>query len=426
MTYRPFRFLHAAGLRLGHLPHGMAELPPHLREIYLEAVPRSAGRLIDAALTEGVDFVVLAGDLLDARLAGPRGLAVACEMFERLAEAQIDVYWLGGEMDPPDRWPDAIRLPDSIHRFASAQVTRKTHTRDGRPLVELAGANQKRGRKIKPADYLHESTSLPNIVVAHGSIDAKKLGKELAKHDTPTYWALGGRHDRDTLLSGEHVAHYCGTPQALGPEECGPRGATLVEFDQDGVFHTSFIETDGLRWCNEQFDVDARTSRDEFEEMLRIRISEVADAHPEKAVVIDWSIGGEGSLLDELRVGSWRSELIETLRDEFGHRETPLWTTDIRSAASPKDAEEHATRNTILGDFLRTLDLFDQGEQTLNLSSLVTDRNLMKSLDVDLPLAEPTDIKRVLTEARSRGIDLLGGDTNETATSLHEAGETRS
>ena len=48
------------------------------------------------------------------------------------------------------------------------------------------------------------------------------------------YWALGGEHDRRTLLSGPVAAHYCGTTQGRRPGESGPRGCMLVQIDETG------------------------------------------------------------------------------------------------------------------------------------------------------------------------------------------------
>ena len=52
----------------------------------------SAAGVFETALAEKVDFVVLSGDLLHSRHAGPRGPLFLIEQFERLAERNIAVY----------------------------------------------------------------------------------------------------------------------------------------------------------------------------------------------------------------------------------------------------------------------------------------------------------------------------------------------
>src|SRR5437899_1869392 len=111
MSHRAFRFLHASDFRLDAVPRGLTEVPDHLRDAFLDAPYSAARRVFDAALAERVAFVVLAGNILQPDLAGPRGTAFLLEQFGRLAEAETDVYWAGGESDRPEAWPAAFPLP---------------------------------------------------------------------------------------------------------------------------------------------------------------------------------------------------------------------------------------------------------------------------------------------------------------------------
>src|SRR5262245_4489473 len=96
------RFLHAADLRLELPVVGLDEVPPHLRELLVDAPYDAARRVFDTALKERVDFVVLSGNIIDPQRAGPRGIAFLLEQFHRLAEQEIVVYWVGGEYDRID------------------------------------------------------------------------------------------------------------------------------------------------------------------------------------------------------------------------------------------------------------------------------------------------------------------------------------
>src|SRR5262245_61855813 len=95
----PFRFLHASDLHLERPLSGITEAPDHLRSLFLEAPYQAAERLFELAVSEKVDFVVLAGDVLDPSLCGPRGPIFLCEQFRLLNDRSIVVYWAGGEVD---------------------------------------------------------------------------------------------------------------------------------------------------------------------------------------------------------------------------------------------------------------------------------------------------------------------------------------
>ena len=73
MSDRSFRFLHASDFRLDAVPRGLTEVPDHLRDTLLDAPYNAARRVFDTALAERVAFVVLAGNILQPDLTGPRG-----------------------------------------------------------------------------------------------------------------------------------------------------------------------------------------------------------------------------------------------------------------------------------------------------------------------------------------------------------------
>jgi DNA repair exonuclease SbcCD nuclease subunit len=91
MSGEPFRFLHAADFHLERPMEGLAEVPEHLRDALVDAPFQAVEQVIDTALVEEVDFVVLAGDLLDCRAAGPRAMAFLVNQLHRLAERKVPV-----------------------------------------------------------------------------------------------------------------------------------------------------------------------------------------------------------------------------------------------------------------------------------------------------------------------------------------------
>src|SRR5689334_15685573 len=111
------RFVHASDFHLEQTPFGLSEVPEHLRATLFESPYRAATQVFDAACHEGVDFVVLAGDLAQVHLAGPRSVIYLLEQFQRLADAGIEIYWACGRSDAQDHWPEVIPLPHNVHVF---------------------------------------------------------------------------------------------------------------------------------------------------------------------------------------------------------------------------------------------------------------------------------------------------------------------
>ena len=68
MSTWPLRFVHASDLHLKQSPHGLSDGPDHLREMLREAPYQAAGNVFDTAIVEEDDCVLLAGDIVNAKL----------------------------------------------------------------------------------------------------------------------------------------------------------------------------------------------------------------------------------------------------------------------------------------------------------------------------------------------------------------------
>ena len=202
----------------------------------IDAPYRAAERVFDAAIKERVDFVVLAGDLFDPLASGPRGLVFLDEQFQRLAEQGIHVYWAGGRSDDFERWVDAWPLGDNVLRFPPHRVERIVHARGHEPLAQILGTSSRQRKRIRTADF-HADGSL----CSPWPWPMARPMPTRSRRPPVNYWALGGEHDRRSLLSGPVTAHYCGSPQGRRPQESGPHGCTLVQVDETQRVRTSFI-----------------------------------------------------------------------------------------------------------------------------------------------------------------------------------------
>ncbi len=424
MSDRSFRFLHASDFRLDVVPRGLTEVPDHLRDTLLDAPYTAARRVFDTALAERVAFVILAGNILQPNLAGPRGTAFLSEQFHRLAEAEICVYWAGGESDPPEAWPTAFPLPDNVRVFVKDRVTDFLHQYDGSPLARIVGTSRG-SRQSHPVEFLPDAVGLFSIGVACGEMETTALQTQtdgLEAHPTksdgleayPTqgihYWALGGRAERTTLFNSPGIAHYPGTPQGRSPAESSAHGCTVVHVDDQGRARITFIATNAMEWRHETLLIDSSTQRGSLEAMFSQRIHGLTEGS-KTDLLVNWTIGGSGPLVAELRRGKLRGELLEWLRIEYGLSSPIVWTVGIElewQNALPASLYE---QETILGDFLRALrDIELDPQQSLNLESLLADGQAAGLFSQAVAIADPATRKRVLHEAALLGMELLGGD----------------
>lgn len=406
MSTRPFRFVHASDFHLEQPLMGVADVPDHLRNVFLDAPYHAAAKVFETAVVEDAEFVLLSGDILQSQITGPRGPLFLIEQFNRLAARGIDIYWAGGSVDLPEGWPAALAMPKNVHVFPLGQTAELTAECDVGPLARLVGVSRDRQRSLRPSDFAPDPAGLYSIAIAHGDVDPSAV-QASGIH----YWALGGRHERSTPLSGPHTVHYCGSPQGRRPEECGVHGCTLVQVDGQGQTRTAMIPTDAARWFCERVAIDETTTREELEGRIRDRISAIVEASSAVSLLISWIMAGHGPLMSELRRGKLTADLLESLRSDFGYRSPAAWTVSLDVELSETLPPEWYEQETIRGDFLRAVRQLQMNpDEPIALDSYMAEAHLAGTLGTAVGLSSKAARDRVLREAAALGVDLLSGE----------------
>ncbi|MCL2623973.1 MAG: hypothetical protein FWD31_09945, partial [Planctomycetaceae bacterium] len=344
MRQRPFRFLHASDLNIDRPVTGLGDLPAHLLPRVIDAPRVTAKRLFDAAVREQVDFVVLSGNVLNPYQTGPWGPVFLVAQFEKLAAANIRVYWAAGKLDAAERWPVELPLPPNVTLFPTSHVDEPIFEKDGFSIARILGESRSpERRKIRPGEFNPDSTGLFTIAVTVG-----KINPALLKKRGIDYWALGGmpaRHtsygeasvkpvmperssttkgspkelpklkeahhskDQDSKdqvavltaksdalkrvqddFSHSSIVHYPGQVLARSFDETGNYGATLVEVDESGKMHMTLVPTTPLRFVNEQVRFEPGTSFDRLKDELRDRLIAYRSMQDHYDLYIDWAI----------------------------------------------------------------------------------------------------------------------------------------
>jgi DNA repair exonuclease SbcCD nuclease subunit len=400
---RSTRFLHAADLHLERPPGGLAEIPDHLRTALVDAPYRAAARVFDAAVKQQVDFVVLAGDVVDPLSASPRAIVFLGEQLQKLADHGIRVFWAGGRGDCFERMIDAWPLPENVHRFSLHRVERLVHTRAGEPLVQVLGTSVHERGPIATADFHPDPGGPFSVAVAYGTAEPAALEKQAVD-----YWALGGRHSRDSLVTGAVTAHYCGTPQGRRPKESGPRGCTLVQVDETRRVRTVFVPTDAVRYCDERVAVDESTTSEQLIHTLNERIGELLVDPFGPELFIRWTVLGSRALAARLRSGNLGGQIMGRLRDEHGAKRPAAWTVAIQAAPTHALPDELYDEQSLLGEFLRAArQRAARSGEPLELAPFLAERHRTGPLASLAEVADPAARRRALAAAAALGSELL-------------------
>ncbi|WP_419808592.1 metallophosphoesterase family protein [Sphingomonas sp.] len=268
-----FRFLHAADIHLDSPLHGLSRYEGLPVNEIRSATRAAFDNLVQCAIDETVDFVVIAGDLFDGdwRDMGT-GLYFAKAM-GRLDHAGIPAFLLAGNHDaasvisrtvpwPPNvrlfgsRRPETHRLPDilvAVHgqSFATQAVTEN---------LVLA---------YPPGDACTFNIGMLHTALAgrQGHADYAPCSVDDLRSRGYDYWALGHVHEFE-IVSTEPYIVFPGNVQGRTIRETGAKGAVLVDVAAGEVTSVERIELDVIRWA--RLDVDCTGAQmDEVGNLLR-------------------------------------------------------------------------------------------------------------------------------------------------------------
>ncbi|WLS01956.1 metallophosphoesterase family protein [Shinella oryzae] len=238
-----FRFIHTADLHLDSPLTSLALRNAELGDLVRGATRKALERIVDLALGEAVDAVVIAGDLYDGSQTSMATALFLMEQMRRLDLAGIRVFVIRGNHDAQSQITRELTFPANVHVF------------DGRGRPVLAGTLSN-GREVHvhgvsfanphaPASllptYRAPVADAVNIGVMHTSLAGASRHDpyapvgiaDLAGHGFD-YWALGHIHQRRVHAQKPWIV-MPGNPQGRDINEAGPKGVTLVDIDDDGT-----------------------------------------------------------------------------------------------------------------------------------------------------------------------------------------------
>ncbi|EOP57913.1 MULTISPECIES: metallophosphoesterase family protein [Bacillus] len=303
------KFIHAADLHLDSPFKGMEmNVPSSVWERMKQSTFQSFERIIDKAIQERVDFVLLAGDLYDAETRSLRAQVFVREQMKRLSQYEIPVYIIHGNHDHLGGSWAAIEFPENVHVFAEPYVEEKPFYKDGELLASIYGFSylQQAVTDNMTAQYAKMSDAPFHIGMLHGSVEGDAEHNRYApfqirelKEKGFDYWALGHIHKREILAEEPYII-YPGNIQGRHRKETGEKGAYLVEITEQGTV-CSFFGAADVVWGETEISIDELQTVDD----LMIACTEVMN---------EWRQEEEGTLLTVVFIG--QGPLSPYLRDE--------------------------------------------------------------------------------------------------------------
>lgn len=229
------KLLHTADL---HLDSPFASLSPANAAARREGLRGVFTSMTTYTRTEGVDLLLIAGDLFDARFVTPDTAKLIQSELAKLTDTFVVIS--PGNHDPysPSSVWETLELPDNVHLFTSE--TLEKFSVPGKNIDVYGYAFTSNSLRNSPVAGAHvDDTSKTNILCAHTEIDNPlseyaPLSREQLAAFGADYAALGHIHNADSRHGTAGSCHwaYCGCPEGRSFDECGKKHALIVQIDK--------------------------------------------------------------------------------------------------------------------------------------------------------------------------------------------------
>lgn len=361
------RFIHTADLHLDSPLRSLAARNPELAERLHDASRKLLQRLIDTAIEEQVDALLIAGDLFDGEQEDVHTAMVLQRELRRLQALDIPVFIIWGNHDAETRFLDSriLDLPDNVHAFDGRGGRR--HFANDQAVVHGVSFTQRKTPESLLGKYGKPDPHCFNIGMLHTSLTGAEGHNDYAPCTVNElidkgfdYWALGHIHKRQ-IHHEQPAIVMPGNPLGRHINEAGERSISLVTLARGEKPDIRSITLAPVRFERLTVSLDAvDDKREAYERMLEAlrRCRESMDAD-----ILIIRIELEGSTVLASSYQRDREALLVALQTEFEHR-SDLWIDSVsaRSLRLPAQQAEADERDHSVASELQALvgeDLLD-------------------------------------------------------------------
>lgn len=354
------RFLHAADIHLDSPLHGLERYEGAPVEELRSATRRAFDNLIDLAIDEEVEFVLLVGDLYDGDWKDYNTGLYFMDRMGRLQEAGIRIFVVTGNHDAASQITKHLRLPDNVTMF-STRTPEKVVLDDLNVAIVGQGFATRAVTDDLSQAYPQGDSQLFNIGLLHTCLDGKPGHEPYAPCSVDglrskgyQYWALGHVHKREVVNQDPWII-FPGNIQGRHIRETGPKGCTLVTVDNGDVVEIEHRDLDVMRWTLCKLDVTGAETVDDIYSLVRDELQAALDDADGRPVAVRLVLQGSCSAHRKLHADQerWIQE-YRSLANGLGG--AGIWLEKVSIKTSPSvSADEVLARDDALGGLLRAI-----------------------------------------------------------------------
>ena len=363
-----FTFIHAADIHLDSPLKGLSRYEGAPVERLRSATRDAFKNLVDLAIQEQVQFIIIAGDLYDGDWKDYNtGLFFANEM-ARLKHHHIPVYMIKGNHDAASIITKDIKLPDNVIVFDDKKCKSILIDELGVAL-HGQGFSTRAVKENLAKNYPSKENGYFNIGILHTSA----VGREGHENYAPCsiedmkgkgydYWALGHIHKREFLCENNPVILFPGNIQSRHSKETGTKGCTLIKVVDGQIEDLNHIPLDVLRWEIINIDASTLTSYDEFLQTIEQRLEESLDAADGRMLAARIMVTGSTILFQELLKN--KDGVLNDIRAAaFTVGQGQIWIEKLKNkTTAPVEIEQFSDENNPMTSIFNWLEVCEMDE----------------------------------------------------------------
>lgn len=431
-----FKFIHAADVHLDSPLLNLDQYEGAPAEALRVATREAFDNLVQIAIDEQVDFLLIAGDLYDKDSPDFHTPIHVRKKMALLEEHNIRVYIIQGNHDATTvakKAFDVLTMPPNVYIF-STKKPETFYIDELNVAIHGQGFATKVVEENLSAKYPPAEQGRFNIGLLHTNLGSKDSHDRYAPSTVAglrkkgyQYWALGHIHKRDKGIGGRNqIIHYPGNLQGRHIRESGPKGCTLVTVDDEMQISTKFRATDVWRWHDCEVDATHFESTDDLLVAVSTNLEKALKEADDRSLAVRVRVQGQSSLhrVFMRHPEHWRDELRRTVLDKF---ESRVWLEKInwetKSPKNPSTQELDANYGDLIAGIDETIpsdDVFAEIRDQLNamLNKLPSD---VRMDDEIIDLDNEATTVALVTEAKELLISRLL-DESEPVSSDSEGG----
>ncbi len=411
-----FRFIHCSDLHIDSPFKGFSAINPDWAERLRDAPLQSFLNIVDLAVREQVDAVIIAGDVFDGEDKSLQAQFKFRSGLQTLSQHSIPVFIAHGNHDPLNTWSTTLEWPEGVTVFPGSRVQSVPVVKDGLTLAHIYGTSfpERDVFDNLTLQFERQQDSGFAVAVLHANVGGHPDHDPYAPCAVDDlvargmdYWALGHIHLREVLRESHPAIVYCGNSQGRHFKESGPRGCCLVTLHEDADPEIRFVATDTLRFVEAAVDVSGCATVDAVVGEIVGQCRELLSQAEGRSLVVRQTLTGRTEAHSLLMKGGTMDGVRDEALRKIPDAAAGLWLEFHLQTRGAYDIDALKQGQDFIADLIALYD--QQADPAGLLECREALKPLVQSWEGSNLLAEFSDgeLREILLQARHLTLDML-------------------